>query len=312
MQSVARTSPLFYGVITPFVTPFKEDLSIDEEAARWLARYQAERGVHGIFPNSTTGEFVHLSISEAIRITEIVLEEVGGKVWVLPGISNNTTKGAIELGLKFKDMGVDGVIVTPPFFFKPSMDGLYKHFATIAERLEIPVIVYNIPSTTGINIPVELYERLASNHSNVVGAKVTMSDFAYFRRLIQRVKGVRRDFTVLTGVDELLLPVLMAGGDGGIMALANAFPWIHRKVYDSWAEGKLEDALKWWHVLLKLSRVYDIASSFPSAIKTVLSILGTPVKPHVRPPLQQEPDNVVDEIKLILRDVSLDVSSISG
>lgn len=305
---MARSGPLFYGVITPFVTPFREDLSVDEEAARWLARYQAERGVHGVFPNSTTGEFVHLSMNEALRITEIVLEEVGGKVWVLPGISSNSTMRAVELGLKFRDMGVNGVIVTPPFFFKPSIDGLYNHFATIAEKLEIPVIVYNIPSTTGINIPIELYEKLASEYSNVVGAKVTMSDFTYFRRLIQKVKSLRRDFTVLTGVDELLLPVLMAGGDGGIMALANAFPWIHRKVYDSWVEGRLEDALKWWKRLLELSRIYDVASSFPSAVKTVLSLLGTPVKPYVRPPLNQEPSHVVDEIKLILRSADIKAS----
>jgi 4-hydroxy-tetrahydrodipicolinate synthase len=305
---VASSTPLFYGVITPFVTPFKEDLSIDEEAARWLARYQAEKGVHGIFPNSTTGEFVHLSVNEALRITEIVLEEVGGKVWVLPGISSNSTMKAVELGLKFRDMGVNGVVVTPPFFFKPSIDGLYKHFATIAERLEIPVIVYNIPSTTGVNIPIGLYERLASEYSNIVGAKVTMSDFTYFRRLIQKVKNLRRSFTVLTGVDELLLPVLMAGGDGGIMALANAFPWIHRKVYDSWVEGKVGDALEWWRKLLELSRIYDVASSFPSAVKTTLSLMGAPVKPYVRPPLQQEPSHVVDKIKLILRSAGIEVS----
>ena len=114
----------FYGVISPFITPFKGDLSIDYDAVRWLARYQASKGVHGIFTNSTTGEFVHLKPDEAVKLIETVLEEVGGRVWAIPGISANCTSHSIELGLKFKDMGVDGVIVTPPYFSKISIDGL--------------------------------------------------------------------------------------------------------------------------------------------------------------------------------------------
>ncbi|HIE37284.1 TPA: dihydrodipicolinate synthase family protein, partial [Candidatus Geothermarchaeota archaeon] len=121
--------PEFYGVITPFITPFKEDLSIDIDAAKWLARYQAEGGVHGIFPNSTTGEFVHLKKEESIEITKAVFEEVGDRVWVIPGISANYTEHSIELGRAFKDIGVNGVIVTPPFFFKVGMDKLKLHFS---------------------------------------------------------------------------------------------------------------------------------------------------------------------------------------
>jgi 4-hydroxy-tetrahydrodipicolinate synthase len=105
---VCKVGARFYGVISPFITPFKEDLTLDLEAARWLARYQAERGVHGIFPNSTTGEFVHLTRDEAVQLTRAVLEEVGGKVWVIPGISANYTEDCVSLGRTFRDMGVTG------------------------------------------------------------------------------------------------------------------------------------------------------------------------------------------------------------
>ncbi|RLE72942.1 MAG: 4-hydroxy-tetrahydrodipicolinate synthase [Thermoprotei archaeon] len=297
--------PKFYGVIAPFITPFDEDLSIDVEAVRWLARYQAEKGVHGIFPNSTTGEFVHLKKEESVKIARIVLEEVGGRVWVIPGISSNCTEHSIELGREFQDMGVDGVVVTPPYFFKVAGERLKLHFSKIAEKVDLPIIVYNIPSTTGINIPVELYTELAEEYSNIAGAKVTYDNLNYFRKLIVKVKAVRKDFTVLTGVDYLLLPVLMIGGDGGIMALANVAPQIHRAVYDAWIHGDIVKAYEEYKKLLKLVEIYDIATSFPTSVKTSLKVLGAPVKPYVRPPLTAEPPENEEKIKSILNELGV-------
>ncbi len=298
---------LFYGVITPFITPFKEDLSIDIEAVKWLARYQVAKGVHGIFPNSTTGEFVHLKKEESIEITKTVLEEVGGKVWIIPGISSNCTEHSIELGRIFRDLGVDGVIITPPFFFKVSGERLKLHFSEVAEKVDLPIIVYNIPSTTGINIPVDLYVELAKEYSNIAGAKVTYDNIAYFRRLITNVKTIRKDFSILTGIDYLLLPVLMMGGDGGIMALANVAPQIHRAVYDAWIQGNLIKAYEEYKKLLKLVEIYDIATSFPTSVKTSLKVLGAPVKPYVRPPLTPEPPENEEKIKTVLEELGIKI-----
>ncbi len=295
----------FRGIITPLITPFDEKLEIDFEALRWLAYHQLRGGVHGIFPNSTTGEFVHLEREEAIRLTEALIDEVGGKIWVIPGISHNSTDKAIELGSIFKDMGVDGVIVTPPFFFKIDAKKLKLHFSKIAERVDLPIIIYNIPSLTGINVPIELYIELAQEYNNIAGAKVTYDSFSYLRRLIQRMRSVRKDFSVLTGMDDMLLSNLMMGGDGGITALANVTPGMHRSIYDAWADGDLKRALDENHKLLKLSSIYDIASSFPTAIKTALNVMGAPVKPYVRPPLTEEPDSVVAAITEVLRELGL-------
>jgi len=295
----------FYGVISPFITPFREDFSIDVEGVKWLARYQVERGVHGISPNSTTGEFVHLTRDEAILITRLVIEEVGDKAWVIPGISANYTEDSVNLGRIFRDMGVSGVIVTPPYFFKISAEKLKLHFSTILEKLDLPVIIYNIPATTGINIPINLYLELIREYSNLVGAKITYENFTYFRQLIQVVKGEKKDFAVLTGLDELLLPVLMMGGDGGIMALANVAPQIHRSIYNAFIKGDLRKALEEWHKLLKLVRVYDYASSFPTAIKTLLKVLNAPIKPYPRPPLTLEKLEVEEKIREIVRELNL-------
>jgi 4-hydroxy-tetrahydrodipicolinate synthase len=293
----------FYGVVVPLITPFREDLSVDLEAVRWLVRYQVEGGVHGVFPNSTTGEFVHLTRDEAITLTRAVLEEVGGRVWVIPGVSANYTEDCVSLGRVFRDLGVDGIIATPPFFFKVSGERLRLHFTKILEAVDLPLVIYNIPATTGINVPIELYVELAGEYSNLAGAKVTYENFTYIRRLIQEVKAVRRDFAVLTGLDEMLLPVLMMGGDGGIMALANAYPQLHRAVYDAYVSGDLAGALDAWRRLLRLVRVYDYATSYPTAVKTLLKVMGAPVKPYVRPPLTPEKPEVEERIRRVVEEL---------
>ena len=290
----------FHGIIVPMVTPFRRDLSLDRDGVSWLARRLASQGVHGLFPNSTTGEFVHLSREEAVSLVEAVLDAAGGKAWVLPGITANSTQQAVELGRAFRDLGVDGVIAAPPYFFKPSSEALEKHFSAIAERVELPLIVYNIPSTTGVNIPVEVYARLVSEHSNVVGAKVTLDSLTYLRRLVGEVKALRRGFSVFTGMDDHLLPALLLGGDGGVVALANVAPRIHLELYESWRKGRLEEAVSAYRKILSLARIYDVASSFPTAVKTALKALGAPLQPYVRPPLLPEPPEVEEAIRRIL------------
>ncbi|RLE54952.1 MAG: 4-hydroxy-tetrahydrodipicolinate synthase [Thermoprotei archaeon] len=299
------SKPMFYGVIVPLITPFNEDLSIDFDAVRWLVRYLAEHGVHGVFPCSTTGEFVHLKPEECIELVKVVLEEVRGKVKVIPGISANCTDHCIELGRKMRDLGVDGVIATPPYFFKVSYEKLRLHFSKIAEKVDLPLMIYNIPATTGINVPISLYVELAKEYSNVVGAKVTYDSVTYMRKLIQEAKSVRKDFSVLTGLDDHLLYTLMMGGDGGIVALANVVPQIHVALYRAWAEGNLERAYTMFVKLLKLVQIYDIASTYPTAVKTALKVLGTPVKPYVRPPLTPEPPEVEEKIRKVLEDLSV-------
>ncbi len=296
---------MFSGVIVPMITPFKEDLSLDLDAARWLAKRLADSQVSGVFPYSTTGEFVHLKEEEGLRLVEAVLDEVGGRVKVIPGISSNDTERAIEMGKEMKNLGADGVIATPPFFFKLREDNLCLHFSRIAERVDLPLIIYNIPSLTGNMIPVSVYRRLAAEHSGVAGAKVTYDSVTYMRNLILEVKSVRRDFSVLTGLDDHLLNVLAMGGDGGIMACANFAPEIHVGIYRAFMEGDLKRAVELHRRLINVVRVYDVASSFPTAIKTALFLMRTPVKPYVRPPLMKEPEEVVESMRRILSSAKL-------
>lgn len=295
----------FHGVIVPLITPFREDYSVDVEALKWLTNYLVDSGVQGLFPNSTTGEFVHLTREESLLVVKAVLEEAGNKAWIIPGTTANSTEECIKLGKVFVDIGVTGVIVAPPFFFKVGSKRLKEHFSKIAEKLDIPIIVYNLPALTGINIPVQLYLELLAEHDNIAGAKVTHDSFTYIRALIQEAKSARRDFAVFTGLDDMLLPVLMMGGDGGITALANAAPQIHLAVYSAWLRGDVKTALEAWAKLLKLAKIYDYASSYPTAVKTALAVLGAPVKPYPRSPLAPEPPEVEAKIKGILEELGL-------
>ena len=299
------TNTVFSGVITPLITPFNRKLEVDIDSLKWLVTYQLEHRIDGVFPNSTTGEFVHLKPREAELVVKTVLEVASSRLKVVAGISTNTLIHTLELGRLFVDMGVDGVVITTPYYFKYNTPTLKKYFSEIANNLDTYIIVYNIPKTTGITIPVELYEQLVSEHSNIVAAKVTTSDFTYIRRLIQSTKSIRRDFSVLVGLDELLLPVLIAGGDGGIMGLANITPWLHKSIYSSWIERNWAEAHKLWLKLLKLSKIYDVSSSPPSAVKTALKILRAPIEPYVRPPLQLEPPSVEEEIRSILVELGI-------
>jgi len=223
------------GIIVPMITPFKEDLSIDFEATEWLVE-RLERGeVDGIFPYSTTGEFVHLSEEEGVSLAEKVIDS-SKRAMILPGISSNSTDTSIRLGRRMKEIGANGVVVTPPFFFKLREEHLILHFSTIADKVDLPIILYNIPALTGNMISVSAVMKLAEEHSNIAGIKVTYDSISYMRNLME-VKSVRRDFSILTGLDDHLFNTLAIGGDGGIVACANIAPELHVSLYRSFRKG---------------------------------------------------------------------------
>ncbi len=291
------------GIIVPMITPFDENRQIDFEGLEWLINYLVNNKVNGLFPNSTTGEFVSLSTSEMEELVKKTIEIAPNKVIVLPGITTNSTSLSLELGKKFADYGADGFIIMPPYFYKVKEEELYGHFSTIAEKLDKPIIIYNNPYTTGVVIPIKLYERLVREHSNIVGTKITYDAFSYLRKLILTIKGVRKEFKILTGMSQLLLPNLIMGGDGGIVGLGNAFPKVHVDLYESFLEGNINEATRIYERILKISKIYDIGLSNSSATKATLEIMGAPIKPYVRRPLMEEGLETKEKIKKIIASV---------
>ncbi|MEM2021626.1 MAG: 4-hydroxy-tetrahydrodipicolinate synthase [Zestosphaera sp.] len=279
---------MFRGIITPMITPFKRGYEIDFEALEWLTTHLVKGGVHAVFPNSTAGEAPNLTASEKRELISRVIELASGRTRILPGIGGNSTLEVLELGKFVKDLGADGGIVITPYFYKPTPKELKAHYGRIAESLEIPIIIYHFPALTGVTLTIKTVSELALEYSNIVGLKVTYDNLTYLRCIIDEVKGVRKDFSIFSGLDQYLLINLMLGGDGDVAALSNLTPKLHRSIYDAWLSGDLVKAYSLYTRLLTLTKLIDISSSTMAAVKAALSLVGAPIEPVLRPPLSEE------------------------
>jgi 4-hydroxy-tetrahydrodipicolinate synthase len=272
------------GIFVPMITPFRKDLSLDLEGLKWLINYLESNGVDGIFVNSSVGEFVHLSKDEVSILAKVTREEA--KTKVLVGISSNTTEDVVSLGKEMLDIGADALVVTTPFFFKIKDELIRYHFSLIAEKLSnIPIILYNIPMFTGLTINLKVYEELVREYSNIVGTKVTMDSLSFLKSLVLNIKSIRKDFSILTGLDEYLLPLIQMGGDGGIVGLANVIPWIHVKLMRDYKDGRISNAIELWIKVLRALKIYEFCSSYSSSLKSALKVMNAPISNLVRPPL---------------------------
>ncbi len=289
------------GVIVPLVTPFNEDYSIDVPALEEHIEFLQTVGVHGIFINATTGEFTSLSVEERKFLAERGREFVKSTFYLV-GTASSDTFEVIELTKHSQDIGADYVVIAPPYYCPLNDDALFRHYSMIAEKTDIPIILYNIPSCAN-PLSVSLIKRLAAEYSNIAGVKETIDSVNHIRDVILDVKGERMDFMVFTGLDQHFLNTLILGGDGGIMACANFAPEVHLALYKAFQERRFEEAFEHARRLAKLSRVYDIASSFGSAIKLAMSLRGFSIKPVLRPPYMMDGEEVKEGIRKLLAEV---------
>ncbi len=299
--------PRLQGVIVPMVTPFTSKGDIDYDAFEWLCRRLSEAGVTALFPNSSTGEWIHLTQEEAVRLVRVAVNAAPSDMTILPGASSNRTDDSVRLAREFVNLGADGIIVLPPFFFRSTAEVMYRHFSTIANAVSVPVLIYNNPLNTGVNVPVDVVVRLAREHSNVIGVKVTSNDFAYIVELIREAREVNRDFSVFTGLDYMTLGALSVGADGVVGGLANILPEVHVTLVRSWFSGDYDTTVKVNEALLTLSRLYWFGgegAESPAIIKAALEALGSPVKRFVREPLRPLNDDEIGQVKeVILRTI---------
>lgn len=274
------------GVFAAMITPFKDDFNIDEEAIKWLIEHLENNGINGAFIVSTTGEFTHLTKEEKIKIVKSAIELAKGDFQILAGATDLTTYGTIELAKTYKDLGVKTIVVAPPFYYKLKTDELLNHYMTVASKVDASLILYNIPSLTGINIPINVVRQLALEKNNIIGIKATVSDMNYIKDLIFEVKAVRSDFSVFSGSDLLLVPTLMLGGDGGILASANYLPGLLSNLFKAYINKDFVLLMKLYRYLIEFNSAIDkLGLSTPAITKSILNILNPQIKPFVRPPL---------------------------
>jgi len=267
------------GVIPALVTPFTDDgKNVDEERFRRLISHLMGLGVTGLVPCGTTGEFQNLSEPERRRVVEIAIDEANGRTPVIAGTGASGTDLAIEKTKHAKDAGADAAIIVTPYYHKPANRGLYEHYRRIAEAVDIPIVLYNIPQATGVQLPWQIVEDLV-DIPNIAGLKDSSGELRYILTVLEKV-GDR--LPIMCGHDEVVLPALAAGCAGVISASSNVFPDHHLRILKAVQEGKLDEARRTQLAIQKMSRF--IAKSGPVATKAALNMMGIPVGP-VRLPL---------------------------
>jgi 4-hydroxy-tetrahydrodipicolinate synthase len=290
--------PLFHGVITALVTPFR-DGALDEAAFRALIERQIAEGVHGLVPVGTTGETATLSHAEHRRAVEVCIETAAGRVPIIAGCGSNCTAEAIELTRHAKTVGAHGALVVTPYYNRPSQEGLYRHYAALNDAVELPIIVYNVPSRTAGDIGNDTLARLAGL-PNIVGVKDATGDLA--RASLMRLM-CGPDFVMLSGDDPTALGYIAHGGHGCISVTSNVAPRACAEAMEAALAGDFAKALSWQDRLVRLHKALFLDAS-PTPTKFALAQLGL-CSEEVRLPLAPCADGVKPAILDAMREAGV-------
>jgi 4-hydroxy-tetrahydrodipicolinate synthase len=286
---------MFQGCGTAMVTPFRSDLSLDEEGLRRLVRRQIEGGIHFLVPCGTTGENPTLSREEHLRVVEITLEEAEGRAPVLAGCGGNDTQEVVELARDLEGLGADGLLVVTPYYNKPTPEGLYQHYRAVARATRLPIVVYNVPGRTGTNVDPATLARLAEIET-VVGVKEASGNISQMAAIFQTAP---ESFAVLSGDDAITLPLIALGGVGIISVVSNEVPFAMARLTSLCLQGDFPAAREMQRRLHPLMEINFIESN-PGPVKAALALMGL-IEPVFRlPAVPPRPENLKKIEKVLL------------
>jgi len=289
---------MFSGAIVAIVTPFKEG-KVDERSLRELIEFQIKNGTDGIVPCGTTGESSTLSHEEHDRVIEITVDAVKKRVPVIAGTGSNSTDEALRLTKHAYEAGADGALSVCPYYNRPTQEGLYQHFKIIAETVPIPIVPYNIPSRTGVNLMPETVARLAKI-SNIVGIKEASGSLKQMQDVISLCGD---KFDVLSGDDFFTFPLLSIGGRGVISVVSNIVPADMAAMIDAFEAGDIKKAKKLHHKLVPLVDSLFIETN-PVPVKAALSMMGK-ISYDVRLPMYKMSDSNYEKLKAVMKNYGL-------
>jgi len=284
---------MFKGAIVAIVTPFKNG-RVDEEKLRELIEFQIENGTDGIVPCGTTGESPTLSHEEHDRVIEITVDAVKKRVPVIAGTGSNSTAEALRLTEHAREVGADGALMVCPYYNRPTQEGLYQHYKTVAEKVKIPIIVYNIPGRTGVNLLPETMARLAKV-PGIVGTKEASGSLKQMHEVIQLCGP---DFAVLSGDDFFTYPLLCLGGHGIISVISNIVPKDMAALVDAFAAGDLQKAKNLHYRMAPLVDSLFIETN-PTPVKAALAMMGK-IEFEVRLPLAKMSEANYEKLRKIM------------
>lgn len=270
------------GSIAPLITPFTDDGALDTESLRSLTRWQLHAGSHGISIGGSTGEPSAQTTAERILAIQTVAEQIADSVPFLPGTGSAKLDETLELTAAAQQAGADAALIITPYYARPTQQGLYQWYATIAREFpDLPLVIYNVPSRTAVDIDPPTVARLFRDFDNIVGIKETTKDFEHFSRVLQLAGP---ELLVWSGIELLGLPLLALGGAGFISAVANLAPTAVAQMYEAWDDGDQETARNLHYGLHPLVDLLFVETN-PAPAKWVMHRRGLLPSPHVRPPL---------------------------
>jgi 4-hydroxy-tetrahydrodipicolinate synthase len=280
----------FSGCHIPFVTPFKDDYSLDVEGLRRLINYLIEEEkVDGLVPCGTTGESPTLDHKEHNLVIEITVKEARGRVPVIAGTGSNSTQEAILMTRHAEEVGADATLQVGPYYNKPTMDGMLAHFEAIAKNTQLPIFIYNIPGRTGRNIDPQTIIRL-SEIDNIIGLKDACGDITQTMEIIAGTKRKGKTFFVLSGEDSLTYPLMALGGDGVICAVGNVIGKEYAQMCRLMKQGKWDEARDIHYQTLPLVKALFIETN-PVPVKEAMQMMGLPSGPPRLPLVPMKPAN---------------------
>jgi 4-hydroxy-tetrahydrodipicolinate synthase len=297
---------MFTGCGTALVTPFRQDLSLDEETLRRLVRRQIEAGINFLVPCGTTGESPTLTRAEHLRVVEITIEESGGKVPVLGGAGGYNTHEVIELARELEDLGADGILSVTPYYNKPTQEGLYRHYEAIAAAVRLPIVVYSVQGRTGVNVEPATLARLAQIE-NIVGVKEASGNIGQMANVVHEVPP---EFIVLSGDDAITIPLMALGGRGVISVVSNEIPGEMTQLAQACLRGDYEEARTIQRRFLPLMNVNFVEAN-PIPVKAAMAHLGL-LEPVWRLPMCPPAPGSTAKIEKVLESVGLGRVSVAG
>lgn len=289
----------FGRILTAMVTPFTGNGEVAYKQAAKLANFLIETGSDGVVVAGTTGESPVVTRDEKAQLFAVVKEAVGGKGTVIAGTGSNSTAGSIELTKVAEEVGVDGVMLVTPYYNKPSQEGLYQHFKAVAEKTSLPVILYNVPGRTSVNLLPATVARLAEI-DNIIAVKEASGNLD---QVTEIKRTTPRDFLVYSGDDSLTLPMLAVGGYGVISVASHISGTLIKEMIDSYVTGKIEEAKEFHLKLYPLFKVLFITTN-PVPVKTAVNLLGIDVGPP-RLPLVKATFQEVEAIRKVMEELKL-------
>lgn len=290
---------MFKGSLVALITPMREDGSVDEKAYAEFVDWQIKEGTHGVVPVGTTGESPTLSHAEHKRVVEMAVAAAKRRVPVIAGAGSNSTEEATDLAKHAKEAGADAILVVTPYYNKPTQEGMYLHFTAIADAVDIPMIIYNIPPRSVVDMSVDTMARLAK-HRNIIGVKDATANLT---RPLHTRRACGADFCQLSGEDHTALAFNAAGGVGCISVTANVAPRLCSQMQTAWMEGRMQEAMAIQNRLVPLHDALFTETS-PAPVKYAASLLAR-TSERCRLPLAPLMESTRTKVRAAMTEVGL-------